>query len=116
MRFALFVALLKMTVVLFFACFVSLSIIGDKEHRQDRDELLHIGLTLAAVISVASMLLAYHFGSTEALRLHATETLMIVAACVVAVIDEPRQPADIDVSVEPSAQPVPHKSDWSAAA
>ncbi len=116
MRFALFVALAKMTVVLFFACFVTLSIIGDKEHRQDRDELLHIGLALAAVISVTSMLLAYHFGAAEALRLHATETLMIVAGCVVAIIDEPRQPADIDVSVEPAAPAVPHKSDWSAAA
>jgi cytochrome c oxidase subunit IV len=116
MRFALIVALAKMTVVLFFACFMSLSIIGDKEHRQDRDELLYIGLTLAAVISVASMLLAYFFGSAEALRLHATETLMIVAGCVVAIIDEPRQPADIDVSAETAELLVPHTSDWSAAA
>ncbi len=116
MRFALFVALAKMTVVFFLACFVSLSVIGDKNYRQDRDELLHIGLALAAFISVASMLLAYYFGSAEALRLHATETLMIVAGCVVAIIDEPRQPADTQASDEPAERPDQHKSDWSAAA
>jgi hypothetical protein len=117
MRFALFVALAKVTVVLFFACFVSLSIVGDPAHGDDRDELLHLGLALASIFSVASMLVAWRFGEGEAMRLHATESLMLLAAVVVAAVDMPRPRAGISVPAEP-AEPVvqDNKKDVAAAA
>jgi hypothetical protein len=116
MRFALFVALVKITVVFFLACFVSLSVLGDETHGGDRDELLYIGLALASAVSVFSMLAAYRYGEAEAMKLHATETLMIVAAAVVAVIDVPRPQADIPVSVEPAEPLVQDNKGMSAAA
>lgn len=116
MRFALFMALAKVTVVLFFACFVSLSIVGAREHSADRDELLHIGLTLAGILSVASMLVAWRYREAEALRLHATETLMIVAAAVVAIVDAPRQPADIPAPATAAEPLIQDNKDIAAAA
>lgn len=117
MRFALFVALVKVTVVLFFACFVSLSIVGDAAHSDDRDELLHIGLALASILSVASMLVAWRFGEGEAMRLHATESLMLLAAVVVAAVDTRRPRADILEQAEPSEPLVQdNKTDVAAAA
>lgn len=116
MRFALFVALVKITVIFFFACFVSLSVLGDETHSGDRDELLHFGLALASAVSIFSMLTAYRYGEAEALKLHATETLLIVAAAVVAIIDVPRPQADIPVSVQPAEALVQDNKGMSAAA
>lgn len=115
-RFALFLGLARIIVAVFFASFVWLSILGDETFHADRDECLHIGLTLAAVVSVAGMLLAYRFGEAEAMRLHATETLMIVAAAVVAIIDEPRRPADIPADARSADPLVQDNKDWPAAA
>ena len=92
-RFAMLIALLKFTVVVFFLAFVVFSLSSLEHEREEGRDLLHVGLTLASVISFVSTLLAWRFGEAEALRLHATETLMILSAAIVVIVDVPRSPA-----------------------
>jgi len=55
------------------------------------DEALAIALTIGSVISFASMLMASQVGETEALRLHATELLMMLGTAVVLLVERPAQ-------------------------
>lgn len=98
-RFALLVALAKLTVVIFFMAFVVFSLSSLEHEREEGRELLHVGLTLAAIIAFVSTILAWRFGEAEALRLHATETLMILSAAIVVIADMP--PAELVQDNEP---------------
>lgn len=89
-RFALLVALLKFTVVVFFIAFVVFSLSSRDDEREEGRELLHVALALASTVSFVSTLLAWRFGEAEALRLHATETLMILSAAIVVIVDVPQ--------------------------
>jgi len=92
-RFALLVALIKFTVVVFFVAFIVFSLSSLQHEREEGAELLHVGLALAATVSIVSMALAWRFGEGEALRLHATESLMILSAAIVALVDVPQAAA-----------------------
>jgi len=90
-RFAWLLALGRLTVVAFFAIFVVLTARASIRKTSGCDEALAIALTIGSVISFASMLMASQVGETEALRLHATELLMMLGTAVVLLVERPAQ-------------------------
>ncbi len=105
-RIAWLLALSRLTVVLFLAIFVVLALLALIRRTDDHKEPLAIALTIGSVISFASMILASKVGEIEALRMHATELLMMLGAVVVLVFEAPAQPRadavalDADLSLE----------------
>jgi cytochrome bd-type quinol oxidase subunit 1 len=101
-RIAWLLALSRLTVVLFLAIFVVLALLALIRRTDDHKEPLAIALTIGSVISFASMILASKVGEIEALRMHATELLMMLGAVVVLVFEAPAQPR-ADDAVEANA-------------
>jgi hypothetical protein len=91
-RFAWLLALGRLTVVAFFAIFLVLTARASIRKTSGCDEALAIALTIGSMISFASMLMASQVGETEALRLHATELLMMLGTAVVLLVERPAQP------------------------
>ena len=58
------------------------------------DEALGIALAIGSVISFASMVMASQVGETAALRLHATELLLLLGTAIVLVVERPAAAAD----------------------
>jgi hypothetical protein len=92
-RFAWLLALGKLTVVAFFAIFLVFIARASVRKTGGCDEALAIALTIGSVISFASMVMASQVGETQALRLHATELLMLLGTAVVLLVERPAQPA-----------------------
>jgi hypothetical protein len=90
-RFAWLLALGRLTVVAFFAIFVFFAARASIRKTGGCDEALAIALTIGSVISFASMILASKVGEAEALRLHATELLMMLGTGVVMLFESPAQ-------------------------
>ncbi len=91
-RFAWLLALGKLTVVAFFAIFVVLLTRASVRKAGGCDEALAMALAIGSVISFASMLMASQAGETAALRLHATELLMLLGTAIVLLVESPAQP------------------------
>jgi hypothetical protein len=91
-RLAWLLALGKLTVVAFFAIFVVLLTRASIRKTGGCDEALAMALAIGSVISFASMLLASLAGETGALRLHATELLMLLGTAIVMLVERPVQP------------------------
>jgi hypothetical protein len=91
-RLAWLLALGKLTVVAFFATFVVLITRASIRKTGGCDEALAIALTIGSVISFASMLMASQVGEAEALRLHATEFLMLLGTAIVLLVEPAAQP------------------------
>jgi hypothetical protein len=100
-RFAWLLALGRLTVVAFFAIFVVLMTRASIRKSGGSDEALAMALAIGSVISFASMVLASQVGETGALKLHATELLMLLGTAIVMLVERPAQPA-IDRSEEAS--------------
>jgi hypothetical protein len=96
-RAAWLLALGKLTVVAFFATFVVLITRASIRKTGGCDEALALAITIGSVISFASMLMASQVGETAALRLHATELLMLLGTAIVLLIERPAEP-----QIEPS--------------
>ncbi len=99
-RFAWLLALGKFIVVAFFLVFLVLIVRELVRRKGSCDEALGFALLLGGIISMASLLAASAVGELEALRLHASETLVLIGAAIVLVIDAPRRdeqavPADV---------------------
>jgi hypothetical protein len=94
-RFAWLLALGKMTVVAFFAVFVFFLTRPSIRKTGGCDEALGIALAIASVISFASMLMASQVGETAALKLHATELLLLLGTAIV-LLAEPAAEPQID--------------------
>jgi hypothetical protein len=90
-RVAWLLALGRLTVVAFFAIFVVLAARAMIRKIEGHDEALAIALAIGSVISFASMWMASQVGETEALRLHATELLMLLGTAIVLVVERPAQ-------------------------
>ena len=88
-RFAWLLALGKFTVVAFFAIFLVLLTRASIRKSGGCDEALAIALAIGSVISFASMVMASQVGEAEALRLHATELLMLLGTAVVLLVERP---------------------------
>ena len=91
-RFAWLLALGKLTVVAFFALFVVLITRASIRKTGGCDEALGIALAIGSVISFASMVLASQVGESAALRLHATELLLLLGTAIVLVVEGPVRP------------------------
>lgn len=91
-RFAWLLALGKLTVAAFFALFVVLLTRPSIRKTGGCDEALGMALAIGSVISFASMVLASQVGETAALRLHATELLLLLGTAIVLVVERPAQP------------------------
>ena len=96
-RFAWLLALGRLTVVAFFALFLVLTVRAAIRKQGSGNEALAIALGIGSVISFASMLMASQVGEIEALRLHATELLLMLGTAIVMVFDGPAQPQAVTV-------------------
>ncbi len=92
-RMAWLLALGKLTVAAFFAIFLILITRASVRKTGGGDEALALALTIGSVISFASMVMASQFGETAALRLHATELLMLLGTAIVFLVEQPARPA-----------------------
>ena len=88
-RFAWLLALGRLTVVAFFAIFIVLLTRPSIRKTGGCDEALGIALAIGSVLSFASMVMASQVGETEALRLHATELLMLLGTAIVLLVERP---------------------------
>ncbi len=91
-RAAWLLALGKLTVVAFFAIFLVLITRASIRKSGGCDEALAMAIGIGSVISFASMLMASQVGETLALRLHATELLMLLGTGIVLLVERPAQP------------------------
>ncbi|MES2194484.1 MAG: hypothetical protein V4517_08710 [Pseudomonadota bacterium] len=91
-RFAWLLALGKLTVVAFFAVFVVLLTRASIRKTGGCDEALGIALAIGSLISFASMVMASQVGESAALRLHATELLMLLGTAIVLLVERPALP------------------------
>jgi hypothetical protein len=88
-RFAWLLALGRLTAVAFFAIFLALLTRASIRKSGGCDEALGIALALGSVLSFASMVMASQVGETEALRLHATELLLLLGTAIVLLVERP---------------------------
>jgi hypothetical protein len=85
-------ALGKLTVVAFFAIFLILLTRPAIRKSGGSNEALAMALAIGSVISFASMMMASTVGETTALKLHATELLMLLGTAIVMVFEAPARP------------------------
>jgi predicted membrane-bound dolichyl-phosphate-mannose-protein mannosyltransferase len=90
-RAAWLLALVRLTVAAFFAAYLMLLCIPRTRKSGSATEALALALGIGGLFSFACMLMASHAGEAAALKLHATEVLMMVGAIVVLVIDAPER-------------------------
>ncbi|WP_298257003.1 hypothetical protein [Bradyrhizobium sp.] len=100
-RFAWLLALGRLTVVAFFALFLVLAVRCFIRKRGNGSEALAIALTIGSVISFASVLMASKVGEIEALRLHASELLVMLGTGIVMLFEQPAQAQTQAVAVPP---------------
>jgi hypothetical protein len=91
-RVAWLLALGKLTVVAFFAMFLVLVARASIRKAGGCDEALGMAIAIGGVISFASMVMASQVGETQALRLHATELLMLLGTAIVLLVERPARP------------------------
>lgn len=95
-RFAWLLALGRMTVVAFFAIFVVFLTRAAIRKTGGCDEALAMALAIGSVISFASMAMASLVGETAALKLHATELLMLLGTAIVLIVERPVNRQEVD--------------------
>jgi hypothetical protein len=88
-RFAWLLAIAKLTVVGFFAVFVALTVRVPTRLHGASDEALGLAVALGGVVSFVSMILASKVGEAAALRLHATELLLLLSIAIVMAVETP---------------------------
>lgn len=91
-RAAWLLALGKLTVVAFFAIFLVFVARAAIRKAGGCDEALAMAIAIGSVISFASMVMASQVGETQALRLHATELLMLLGTAIVLLVEGPARP------------------------
>ncbi|WJR76096.1 hypothetical protein [Bradyrhizobium sp. NP1] len=89
MRAAWLLALGRLTVVAFFALFVALLTRTRMRENGGSDEALGIALGIGSLISFAGMVLAAQAGEPAALKLHATELLLLLGTAIVLAVERP---------------------------
>src|SRR5258708_19043066 len=91
-RVAWLLALGRMTVVAFFALSLVFLVRAAIRKSGGGNEALGMALAIGSGISFASMVMASQVGETAALRLHATELLMLLGNAIVLLVEPPAQP------------------------
>ena len=88
-RIAWLLALARITTVAFFVIFLVFLATPAIRRRGAADEALGIALALGSLLSFASMVMASQVGETAALRMHASELLMLLGTTIVLAIERP---------------------------
>jgi hypothetical protein len=88
-RAAWLLALGRLTAVAFFAIFLFLVSRAQIRKTGGSDEALAIALGIGSLISFTMMLMASQVGETQAMRLHATELLLLLGNVIVLAVEEP---------------------------
>jgi len=88
-RFAWLLALGRLTVVAFFAVFLVQITRASIRKIGGCDEALGIALGIGSIISFAGMVMASQVGEIAALRLHATELMMLLGTGIVLLVERP---------------------------
>jgi hypothetical protein len=102
-RMAWLLALGKLTVAAFFAIFLVLLTRPKIRKSGGCDEALAMAIAIGSAISFASMVMASKVGETAALKLHATELLMLLGTAIVLLVERPAKPqAQTDLALEHS--------------
>ena len=86
-RIAWLLALGKVIVAAFFLVFLLLVIRAAIRNKGGADEALAFALGLGAFISMASLIAASKVGEMAALRLHASEALLLIGAAIILIVD-----------------------------
>lgn len=86
-RVAWLLALSKVIVAAFFFVFLLLVIRAAIRNKGGADEALAFALGLGSFISMASLIAASKVGELAALRLHASESLLLIGAAILLIID-----------------------------
>src|ERR1700753_3940488 len=92
-RMAWLLALGRLMAVAFFVIFLVFLTRAAIRRTGGADEALAIALSIGSIISFASMVMASRVGETAALRLHATELLMLLGTAIVMLVERPATPA-----------------------
>jgi len=87
-RFAWLFALSKFLVAAFFLTFLLLVIREALWRKRGAEEALGFALTFGSLVSFGSMLAASSVGEAAAIRLHATELLMLLSAGIVLLVED----------------------------
>ena len=102
-RFAWLLALGKLMVVGFFAIFVVLTTRASIRKAGGCDEPLAMALAIGSVISFASMVMAAQAGESQAIRLHASELLMLLGTAIALLVEPPARPQPAQAQVDHGA-------------
>jgi len=86
-RAAWLLALGRLTVVAFFALFLVLASRPQVRKSGGCNEALAVALGIGSLISFAAMLMAAQAGEAAALRLHATELLLLLGSAILLVVE-----------------------------
>jgi hypothetical protein len=105
-RAAWMLALSRMVVVAFFAVFVMLLTRPNIRRSGGCDETLAVALGLGSLICFAMMVIASLVHEPEAMRLHATEFLMLIGTAIVMLVERPAD-AKVVQAVEAPAVDMP---------
>jgi hypothetical protein len=90
-RMAWLLALGKITVVAFFAVFLMMTMRASIRKSGGCDEALALALGIGSLITFGSMVMASRVGETAALRLHATELLLLLGGAILMAVEPPFQ-------------------------
>ena len=90
-RFAWLLALGKMTAVVFFAVFLVMTTRASIRKTGGCDEALAMALGIGSLIAFGSMVMASWVGEVAAMRLHATELLLLLGTAIVMAVEPPFQ-------------------------
>lgn len=90
-RVAWLLALGRFAVVAYFGVFLVMLCWPSTRKNGSCDEALGVALGIGSLISFACMVMASQVGEIAALRLHATELLLMLGAAIVLVFDRPAQ-------------------------
>lgn len=105
-RMAWLLALGKVTVAAFFLVFLLLIIRVAIRQKGSCDEALGFALGIGAFLSMASLIAASKVGELVALRLHASESLLLIGAAILLVIDT--EPAAVRIPDDAAAAAPSH--------
>ena len=105
-RMAWLLALGKVTVAAFFLVFLLLIIRVAIRRKGSCDEALGFALGIGAFLSMTSLIAASKVGELVALRLHASESLLLIGAAILLVIDT--EPAAVRIPDDAKAAAPSH--------
>jgi hypothetical protein len=108
-RTAWLLALARMIVVAFFAIFLVLLARPSIRKAGGCNEALGIALGLGSLICFAMMLMASYVHEAEAMRLHATELLMLLGTAILLLVERPAEAPAEQGAALPLPQPQFHR-------